>query len=74
MDKSFIGSGSIDAYVLCNYMNNKLKTDVITAKDGDSVNWNCEFLVSALLSFPSYINGLFAKEFWNDCVFGDHIF
>ena len=45
MDRSLVGRGSIDAYLLCNYMNNKLKTDVITAKEGDPVNWNCEFLV-----------------------------
>jgi len=30
MDKALLGSGgSIDAYVICNYMNQKLKTKVI---------------------------------------------
>lgn len=45
MDRSLVGRGSIDAYVCCNYLNNKLKTEVITAKEGDPVNWNCEFLL-----------------------------
>ena len=45
MDRALVGRGSIDAYVSCNYMNSKLSTDVITVKEGDPVDWNCEFLV-----------------------------
>ena len=46
MDRNFLGKGgSIDAYVMCQYLNNKLKTKVITAPEGTKVDWNCEFLV-----------------------------
>ena len=45
MDRSMVGRGSIDAYLDCHYMRHKLKTDAITAKEGDPVDWNCEFLV-----------------------------
>lgn len=45
MDRSLTGRGSIDAYLDCHYMRHKLKTDAITAKEGDPVDWNCEFLV-----------------------------
>ena len=37
--------GSIDAYVMCQYLNNKLKTKVITAREREKVDWNYEFLV-----------------------------
>lgn len=50
MDRNLMGKGSIDAYVICNYMNTKLRTDVITAKEGEAANWNCEFLVRTQLS------------------------
>ena len=47
MDRNFMGKGgSIDAYIMCQYLNNKLKTDVVTAAEGDKVYWNCEFLVT----------------------------
>lgn len=50
MDRNILGgAGSIDAYIICNYMNSKLVTDVITAKEGHNVDWNCEFLVRFLL-------------------------
>jgi hypothetical protein len=46
MDKSMLArTGSIDAYILCNYLNNKLKTSIITAKEGTSVDWKQEFWV-----------------------------
>lgn len=41
MDINLFGSGgSIDAYILCNYMNKKLKTDVKLQKEGGSIDWN----------------------------------
>lgn len=41
MDKALLGgAGSIDAYIICNYLNKNLKTDVITAKEGMAVNWD----------------------------------
>ena len=46
MDINLLKKNSIDAYVTCNYMNNKLKTEVKTALEGDPCDWNCEFLVS----------------------------
>lgn len=46
MDRSLMGKGSIDAYVICTYMNTKLRTEVITTKEGDYADWNCQFLVS----------------------------
>lgn len=45
MDRNLLGKGSIDAYILCQYLNNKLKTKVITAPEGEQVDWNYEFLV-----------------------------
>lgn len=46
MDKAlFSGKGSIDAYLKCKYMNKKLKSTVITKKEGSPVDWNQEFLV-----------------------------
>ena len=46
MDKSMLArQGSIDAYILCNYLTNKLKTSIITAKEGTSVDWKQEFWV-----------------------------
>jgi hypothetical protein len=41
----FGGKGSIDAYIICNYMDKKLKTKVITQKEGGFIDWNQEFLV-----------------------------
>ena len=58
---SLLGKGgSIDAYIFCNYMNQKLKTKVITQKEGGFIDWNQEFLVSSipshqLYSFTDYI-------------------
>ena len=41
MDKNlFGGGGSIDAYILCNYMNKKLKTGVKTQKEGGFIDWD----------------------------------
>ena len=48
MDTALVGKGGIDAYVGCQYLKHKLKTEVITVKEGENVNWNCEFLVSEL--------------------------
>ena len=46
MDRNLLGKGSIDAYIMCQYLNNKLKTKVITAPEGESVDWNYEFMVT----------------------------
>lgn len=46
MDRNLMGKGSIDAYIMCTYMNTKLRTEVITTKEGDYADWNCQFLVS----------------------------
>jgi hypothetical protein len=34
------GGGSIDAYIICNYLNQKLKTKVVTQKEGGHIDWN----------------------------------
>lgn len=40
MDKALFGKGgSIDAYLTCNYLNQKLKTKVVTMKN-ETVYWN----------------------------------
>jgi len=40
MDAALFGKGgSIDAYIICTYMNQKLKTRVVTMKQ-DTVFWN----------------------------------
>jgi hypothetical protein len=53
MDTAILGigkGGSIDAYLLCNYQNKKLKTDVKLQKEGGYVDFDQEFLVTSLLS------------------------
>ena len=41
MDISLLGrGGSIDAYIICNFMNKKIKTDVKLQKEGGSLDWN----------------------------------
>lgn len=56
MDVALLGGkGSIDAYLICNYMNKKLKTNVITAKEGTAVDWNQEFLVINLSSYLTVV-------------------
>lgn len=41
MDRNlFGGAGSIDAYILCNYMHKKLKTQVKKQKEGGSIDWD----------------------------------
>ena len=53
MDKNFIGKGgSIDAYVICQYLNKKLKTRIYTMKD-ETVYWNQEFRVPCQLPIMS---------------------
>jgi hypothetical protein len=45
MDKPIFGGvGSIDAYIRCDHLNQKLKTKVYTMKN-DAVWWNQEFLI-----------------------------
>jgi hypothetical protein len=40
MDRNILtGAGSIDAYVWCNYLNNKLRTKTVTMKN-EVVWWN----------------------------------
>lgn len=47
MDMNLLGKGgSIDAYLTCDYLGQKLKSKTITQKDGGAINWNQEFLVS----------------------------
>ena len=46
MDNNLLGKGvSIDAYLTCKYLSHKLQTDVLTAKEGEKIDWNTEFLV-----------------------------
>ena len=53
MDAALFGSGgSIDAYILCNYLNQKLKTRVVTMKN-DVLFWNKEFLIPVQLPIMS---------------------
>lgn len=76
MDRSLVGRGSIDAYVACNYLNNKLKTDVITAKEGDPVNWDCEFLLPCQLPIMSsrVVMKIMDKDMVNDEIVGSLLF
>jgi hypothetical protein len=53
MDKNLLGKGSIDAYIMCQYLNNKLKTKVITAPEGEEVDWNYEFLLPCQMPLMS---------------------
>lgn len=47
LDINLLGKGgSIDAYITCDYLSQKLKSSVMTVKDGAAANWNQEFLVS----------------------------
>ena len=45
-----MGKGSIDAYIHCQYMTSKLNTPVKTAKEGEHVHWNVEFMVSLIIT------------------------
>lgn len=58
----FGGKGSIDAYLLCKYMNKNLKTDVKLQKEGGSIDWDQEFLVS------SYYNQWASHRFRASCL------
>jgi hypothetical protein len=41
MDKGLLGrGGSIDAYIICNYMNKKIKTAVKLQKEGGFLDWD----------------------------------
>lgn len=55
MDRNLLGKGSIDAYISCQYLNNKLKTKVITAPEKEKVDWNYEFLVILPISINKII-------------------
>lgn len=47
-----VGAGTIDAYIICNYLNQKLKTKVVTMKN-DFLFWNQEFLIPVQLPIMS---------------------
>ncbi len=52
LDNAVLGMGkgvSIDAYLVCNYLSHKLRTQVITAKENEQIRWYCEFLVTFYL-------------------------
>ena len=77
MDKALIGGGgSIDAYLLCNYMNHKLQTDVITAKEGKPVDWNTEFWIPCQLPIMSsrVVMKLYDKDPITDEIVGSLLF
>lgn len=76
MDKSLVGKGSIDAYLTCTYMNNKLSTDTITAKEGENVNWNCEFLLPCQLPIMSsrVVMKVMDKDMVKDEIVGSLLF
>jgi hypothetical protein len=60
LDIGILGrAGSIDAYIICTYMNKKIKTAVKTQKEGGSIDWDQEFLVN--IHHPSiiFLNKLF---------------
>ena len=77
MDRNLIGKGgSIDAYLTCNYLSNKLITDTITAKEGQPVDWNTEFLIPCQLPIMSgrIVMKLFDKDAVSDEIVGSILF
>lgn len=47
LDKNMLSSNSIDAYAHVRFLNFSFKTNSITAKKDEAVEWNTEVLVSA---------------------------
>jgi C2 domain len=76
MDAALFGSGgSIDAYIMCNYLNQKLKTKVVTMKN-EFLFWNQEFLIPVQLPIMSgrLVMKLYDQDQFADEIVGSIIF
>jgi hypothetical protein len=47
LDKNMLSSNSIDAYAKVRFLNFSFKTEAITVKKDQPVDWNTEILVSS---------------------------
>jgi len=76
MDFAMFGKGSLDAYVICTYMKQKLKTKVLTQKEGGSIDWNQEFLMPVQVPIMSsrVVMKLFDEDKISDEIVGSLLF
>jgi len=77
MDTAIFGKGgSIDAYIICQYLNQKLKTSVLTQKEGGFIDWNQEFLIPCQLPIMSsrVVMKLFDEDKISDEIVGSLLF
>ena len=76
MDTAVFGKGSLDAYIICEYMGRKLKTKVLTQKEGGSIDWNQEFLLPCQLPIMSsrIVMKLFDEDKISDEIVGSMLF
>lgn len=77
LDMALFGKGgSLDAYVICNYLNTKLKTKVLTQKEGSYIDWNQEFLIPCQLPIMSgrVVMKVFDEDKINDEIVGSLLF
>ena len=76
MDRNLIGANGIDAYLTCNYLSNKLQTEVISAKEGQKIDWNTEFLLPCQLPIMSsrVVMKLYDKDPITDEIVGSLLF
>jgi len=65
-----MGADKIDAYVTFKYRSTKLKTKILTQKEGGEIHWNQEFLVPAQLPI---MGGTLRFSVWDDDLSGDEI-
>ena len=76
MDTAIFGKGSLDAYVICEYMGQKMKTSVKTQTEGGSISWNEEFMIPCQLPIMSsrIVMKLFDEDKISDEIVGSLLF
>jgi hypothetical protein len=76
MDTALIGKGSLDAYIIMEYMGQKLKTKILTQKEGGSIDWNQEFLIPCQLPIMSsrIVMKLYDEDTIKDEIVGSMLF